>query len=331
MNQPNQPFKSLILTTEPSVDYELIDSGDGEKLERFGNVTLVRPDPQALWNKNSPENVWLNATARFVQDTRDSRWVFRDEATEKASKVSAGDDDWSIKIGALSFLLGFSSFKHTGIFPEQTPNWDWITETIRGANDRGGVAGDAASSSGKISVLNLFGYTGGATLAAASAGAEVCHVDASKVSIARAKKNAELSGLAQAPIRFILDDAMAFVKREARRGKKYDAIIMDPPAFGRGPDGEVWKIEKDLPKLIDACREILADQPLFVLINGYAAGYSPLAYLNILESLLPKTGSAGTTIKMETECGELTIRESMHGSSGGRLLSAGIFARSRRA
>ena len=314
---------SLILITEPSADYELIDSGDGEKLERFGDVTLVRPVPQALWSRQVGESVWSNATARFIQDTRDSCWVFRDGA-----KTDAAAADWSIKIGELSFLLGFSSFKHTGIFPEQAPNWNWIAETIRRASDRG-----AKKEATKISVLNLFGYTGGATLAAASAGAEVCHVDASKVSIARAKKNAELSGLADAPIRFILDDVMAFVKREVRRGKKYDGIIMDPPAFGRGPDGEVWKIEKDLPKLIAACREILTDQPLFVLINGYAAGYSPLAYRNILQSLLPRSAgkkSPALAAEMEIECGELTIRESTRDAASSRLLPAGIFARARR-
>jgi len=294
----------IILKTKSSQDYELIDSGDGEKLERFGNVVLVRPDPQAIWNKKVSAEKWLAANAKFVQNSKAGRWVF--DKNSPASPIK----DWSIKIGRINFTLGLSSFKHTGIFPEQSPNWDWIIETIKSANK-------------PSSVLNLFGYTGGASLAAALAGAEVCHVDSSKVSIARAKKNSEISGLVSAPIRFILDDALAFVEREARRGKHYDAIIMDPPAFGRGPDGEVWKIEKSLPKLIDACKKILSPQPLFVLINGYAAGYSPVAYANILSSLVPSK---------KIEFGELAIEESGSGSSealSGRLLPAGIFARMR--
>ena len=315
---------SIILKTEPSQDYELIDSGDGEKLERFGNVVLVRPDPQAIWNKKASEEKWSAATAKFVQSSKAGRWVFGQPKSDSADSIN----DWSIKIGQINFMLGLSSFKHTGIFPEQSPNWDWIIETIKSASANGA----------KISVLNLFGYTGGASLAAAMAGAEVCHVDGSKVSIARAKKNAEISGLSSAPIRFILDDALAFVEREARRGKYYDAIIMDPPAFGRGPDGEVWKIEKSLPKLMEACKKILSPNPLFVLINGYAAGYSPVAYVNILSSLISGSSISGDQSSDQAtaqssekiEFGELAIMESNKDSVAGRLLPAGIFARFRR-
>lgn len=311
--------KYLTLITNPSADYELLDSGDGEKLERFGNVILARPDPQALWSRRLPPNVWGRAAAHFLQNARTGRW-----------NINAGANlsDWTVKINNLNFLLELSSFKHTGIFPEQSSNWSWIMDVIRKENIARGA--NDGTNAAKVSVLNLFGYTGGATLAAASAGAEVCHVDASKVSIVRAKKNAALSGLSDAPIRFILDDALAFVKREARRGKKYDAIIMDPPSFGRGPKGEIWKVEKDLPELITACRKILADKPVFALINGYAAGYSPITYLNNLKLLIGadmgnsfnvRQGATGQ--KMSVEYGELAIKE----SGDGRLLPAGIFAR----
>lgn len=297
-----------ISITEPQADYELIDSGEEEKLERFGNVVLARPDPQALWKKSAPTAVWSRAHAKFVASGKSAKWV--------AGTVSGGStlpEEWNMSLGDFTFLLGLSSFKHTGIFPEHLENWTWIGETISAAH--------AKNPSHIVSVLNLFGYTGGATLAALKAGAEVCHVDGSKVSIARAKENARLSGLAEKPVRFILDDALAFVKREARRGKKYDAIIMDPPAFGRGAKGEVWKIERDLPVLMDACREIFAVDPVFVLLNGYAAGYSPIAYKNNIAPLVPAAARG------EIECGELTIRE----SHGKRLLPAGMFARWRRA
>ena len=210
---------------------------------------------------------------------------------------------WEIGLDDLHFSLKLSAFKHTGIFPEQEENWKWIKETIKNAGR-------------EVSVINLFGYTGGATLAAASAGAKVCHVDGSKVSINSARENTKLSNLDSKPIRWILDDAMAFVKREARRGITYDAIIMDPPAYGRGPKKELWQIEESLPEFIKECKKILSKKPLFVLINGYASGYSAIAYKNNLAELVsPHAG--------EIEAGELTIEE----SKTGRLLPAGIFAR----
>jgi len=281
-----------ILTTEPSADYELLDSGDGEKLERYGQVLLRRPDPQALWHMTAPD-IWHDAHGRFIREGRDGRWAFAKVAPEK----------WTIGLAGLRFCVRPTAFKHTGVFPEHAPNWDWM---------RGAIAGAGRP----VSVLNLFGYTGGASLACAQAGANVCHVDASKPAIGWAKDNAAASQLAGAPIRWILDDAKAFVERELRRGNRYDGIVMDPPAFGRGPEGDVWRIEEDFVPLVDRCKRLLVDRPLFFGINGYASGYSQLAYLYNLAEM---TGRHGGRL----ECGELAIRE----SRGGRLLPCGIFAR----
>ncbi|OGH88091.1 MAG: SAM-dependent methyltransferase [Candidatus Magasanikbacteria bacterium RIFOXYC2_FULL_42_28] len=278
------------LTTNPSADYELIDSGDGEKLERFGEYLLRRPDPQALWPKNLPERDWQNAHASFRRDGLKGDWIIKPGVPER----------WPIKLASLSFWIHPSSFKHTGLFPEQAPNWEWLQKIIKGAGR-------------PISVLNLFGYTGGASLAAASAGASVCHVDGSKVAIKWGRDNAELSGLAQKPIRWILDDAAKFVMRELKRGNKYDGIILDPPAFGHGPNKELWKIEDSLLPLLRDCRQIMSDKPLFFLLNGYASGYSALAYANNLRGLF-KTGNF--------EQGELTIAE-----KSDRPLPCGIYAR----
>lgn len=286
-------IKSLI--TKKSTDYELIDSGEAEKLERFGGFILRRPDPQALWNKNLESGVWDKFNARFVASGRSGSW----------KKGKDFPETWNIGLSGIKFLLSLSSFKHTGIFPEQSENWRWIEETVKKAG-------------GQISVLNLFGYTGGATLAAAKAGAAVCHVDGSKTSINRAAENAKLSGLDSKPIRWIVDDVLSFVKREFRRGNYYDAIIMDPPAYGHGPDREVWQIEKHLPELITECRKILSPDPIFVLMNGYASGYSAVAYKNNLSDLL---GNRPVSI----EHGELLIE-----GGNNRLLPSGIFARWRK-
>ena len=283
---------TTILSTEPSADYELIDSGDGEKLERYGKVLLRRPDPQALWRKADAAR-WKEAHGSFVREGRDGRWNFTKAVPEK----------WTIHFGGLAFHIRPTAFKHTGIFPEQAPNWDWMREVIRA---RGG----------EVSVLNLFGYTGGATLACAQAGARVCHVDASKASVGWARDNAQLSGLGEKPIRWILDDAKAFVGRELRRDQRYDAIVLDPPAFGRGPRGDVWQIEDDFVPLVEQCQMLLGPNPLFFAINGYASGYSQLAYLYNLKGLAEKFGG-------EIDSGELTIRE----SKSDRLLPCGIFAR----
>lgn len=280
-------------TTEPEKDYELLDSGEGEKLERFGDYILARPDPQALWKKKNPQK-WSEADATFIRTGTKASWNIKPGVPDR----------WQISLGGLSFYIRPTSFKHTGLFPEQAPNWQWIGETISNAV-RGGRT---------VSVLNLFGYTGGATLAAAKAGADVVHVDGSKVAIGWAKDNASISGLSEKPIRWILDDAREFVRRELKRGSKYDAIIMDPPSFGRGPNKETWNIEDDFLPLLDSCFNLLSDKPLFFLINGYASGYSPLAYKNSLDTLIATRGGS-------TDIGELSIKE-----ASGRLLPAGIFA-----
>ena len=293
-----------ILKTKPSAGYALVDSGAGEKLERFGVFTLARPDPQALWAKTSAEEIWQKAQGVFSREAVKDEKGKGDKAEKSAWKIKLGvPEKWQIDLGGLKFWIKPSSFKHVGVFPEQVGNWDWLRDTI-------------SNHDGKVSVLNLFGYTGGATLACAQAGAEVCHVDGSKTAITWAKENAGISELATKPIRWILDDAVAFVKREVKRGKKYDGIIMDPPVFGRGPDGEVWKIEENFLQLIELCKQIMTDKPLFFLINGYAAGYSAIAYENILKSLAKDWGG-------EIEVGELTIEE----EKTGRLLPAGIFGR----
>ena len=280
-----------ILVTKPSKDYELLDSGNGEKLERFGGFVLRRPDPQALWQKSSPSQ-WDQVHAEFVASGRTGNW----------KRIKEVPDSWTIEISGLKFLVSLLAFKHTGIFPEQSENWNWIDETIK-------------KTGRPVSVLNLFGYTGGATLAAAKAGAEVCHVDGSKVSVARASENAKISGLESKPVRWIIDDALSFVKREVRRGSKYDAIIMDPPSYGHGPKREVWKIEENLGELISECGKLLSDNPAFVLINGYAAGYSSVAYKNNVQDLVGNRGG-------EIEFGELALE-----TKEGRDLPAGIFAR----
>lgn len=280
----------LILTTKPSADYELLDSGDGEKLERFGTALLRRPDPQALWQKHLPESEWKKADATF-----ETKW----------KKERALPEDWKVNLNEKVFRLAVGSFKHVGVFPEQVENWSWIE--------------NATSKRAGAKVLNLFGYSGGATLAALRGGADVVHVDGSKVAIGNAKENVALSGLEGKSVRFMLDDALAFVEREIRRGNSYDGIVMDPPAFGRGPEGETWNIEESLPKLLKLLPKVLSANPLFVLINGYASGYSAIAYANCIATLEDEKVLQNGTL----EYGELSIEES--GSQ--RLLPAGIFAR----
>lgn len=286
--------ESKLSITQPSSEYELIDSGEGEKLERYGAYIISRPDPQALWSKQNPE-VWETAHARFEKSAKGGKWHTKQEPPK----------DWSITLAGLTMNVALSPFKHTGVFPEQSENWKWIHEKISGAVKAGR----------KISVINLFGYTGGATLAAAKAGADVCHVDGSKASIGVAKENAKLSGLDDKPIRWILDDVKVFVNREITRGKQYDVVIMDPPIFGHGPKKEVWKIEEDLPQLMKLVEKILSPDPLFILMNGYASGYSAIAYKNNLADIMKEKGGV-------LESGELAIEDRQ-----GRLLPAGIFAR----
>lgn len=297
---------SAILITKPSADYELLDSGEGEKLERFGTVRLSRPDPQALWSRQLPPAEWNKADAYFTRDAAGAEWSFRNDAAKKAAS-----DGWPISFGGLTMIVKPTAFKHTGLFPEQSVNWDWTRTTIEGAIKKGAK---------DIEVLNLFGYTGGASLACAQAGAKVVHIDSSKAAVTWARDNAEASGLADKPIRWIVEDARLFVEREIKRGRSYDAIIMDPPAFGHGVDNELWKIEEDLLPLIENCKKLLKPQPLFFLINGYSAGYSAIAYENILLPLAEKYGGS-------IEIGELAIEELSATKKPGRLLPAGICAR----
>jgi len=244
-------------------DYELLDCSDGEKLERWGQYILVRPDPQIIWKTPKNHPAWQNPAARYERSqSGGGRW-------------HRGDipDRWQVCYGDLTFNVNLMNFKHTGLFPEQAVNWDFISEKIRSAGR-------------EVSVLNLFAYTGGATLAAAAAGASVCHVDAARGMVGRAKENACASGLEEKPIRWIVDDCAKFVERETRRGRKYDALIMDPPSFGRGPSGEVWKLEDGLYDFLKLCSNVLSDYPLFVLINSYTTGLSPSTLTYLILSLL---------------------------------------------
>ena len=243
-------------------DYELLSCGGGEKLERWDNQILVRPDPQAIWQVERSA-LWKRANARYSRSqTGGGHW-------EKNSLPQS----WPIHYKELTFQVKPMNFKHTGLFPEQAVNWDFAMEAIRNA-DR------------PIRVLNLFAYTGGATVACAKAGASVCHVDAAKGMVAWAKDNARLSGLEDAPIRWIIDDCAKFVEREIRRGRKYDAIIMDPPSYGRGPTGEVWKLEENLYPFVELVSGVLSDKPLFIIMNTYTTGLAPSAVTYIMETVI---------------------------------------------
>ncbi|WP_040949348.1 class I SAM-dependent methyltransferase [Gorillibacterium massiliense] len=247
-------------------DYELIDTGGGEKLERWGGFVLRRPDPQIIWPIGEKRDVWQSANAHYHRSSSGGG--------EWEEKVKT-PDRWTIRYKELKFYIKPTSFKHTGLFPEQAVNWDWMMDKIRSAGR-------------PIKVLNLFAYTGGATAACSAAGAEVVHVDAAKGMVQWAKENAALSGLAERPIRYITDDVFKFVAREERRGNKYDAIIMDPPSYGRGPNGEMWKLETDLYRFVESCTAILTDNPLFFLINSYTTGISATVLTNILSMAISK-------------------------------------------
>ena len=262
-------------------DYECLDAGNGEKLERWGNIILRRPDPQAMW-ETKQDKTWANVAAHYHRSNQGGGyWDFKNKLPEY----------WTVKYKELTFKVTPTNFKHTGLFPEQATNWDFMMNKIRKANR-------------KITVLNLFAYTGAATMACAKAGAEVVQVDASKGMTAWAKENRDLCGLTKHNIRFIVDDCLKFVEREYRRGHKYDAIVMDPPSYGRGPNKEVWKFEKNIAILLEACLKILSDKPLFLLINSYTTGVSNIVLGNMLKTaMLPKypngqieTGEVGLPI-----------------------------------
>ena len=279
-------------------DYELIDTSGGERLERWDNIILIRPDPQIIWNTPRKNPLWREAHARYQRsNTGGGRW-------QEYQKVPSM---WKIRYGELTFQLKTMGFKHTGIFPEQAVNWDFAMKKIRAAGR-------------PIKVLNLFGYTGAASLACAKAGAQVCHVDASKGMVAWAKENAAASGLADRPVRWLVDDCMKFVQREQRRGNHYEGIIMDPPSYGRGPGGEVWKLEEQLYALVEMCIPIMSENPLFFLLNSYTTGLSPAVMEYLLGVLLQKrfggkvsSGEIGLPVTesgLVLPCGSTAIWES---------------------
>lgn len=246
-------------------DYRIEDTSCGEKLEVWNGVTLIRPDPQIIWKTPRKSELWEKADGHYHRSSAGGgSWEFLTSRPTKA---------WSVSYGNLKFNIKPTGFKHTGLFPEQAVNWDFMADKIRNANR-------------PISVLNLFAYTGGATLACAEAGASVCHVDASKGMVTWARENAELSGLTEKPVRWIVDDCEKFVAREIRRGRKYDAIVMDPPSYGRGTGGEVWKLEDSIYDLVKLCSEVLSDNPLFFLLNSYTAGLSPSVMAYILDDII---------------------------------------------
>ena len=259
-------------------DYEVIDTSSGEKLERWGGYTLVRPDPQVIWNTPKTDRRWKTYDGRYARSTTGGGQWSEKRLPER----------WQVKYGPLTFNVKPMNFKHTGIFPEQAVNRDFSMEQIKKAGR-------------PIQVLNLFAYTGGATLAAAAAGASVCHVDAAKGMVAWAKENARSSGLEDAPIRWIIDDCAKFVEREIKRGRRYDAIIMDPPSYGRGPSGEIWKLEKDLYPFLQLVTGVLSDDPLFVIINSYTTGLAPSVLGYMLDTLVTKKHGG------HTECQELGL------------------------
>ena len=276
-------------------DYELIDTGNGEKLERWGNYILRRPDPQAIWPLKEESGQWEKADAHYHRSlSGGGTWEFKRKMPER----------WTISYEGISFYIEPTGFKHTGLFPEQAVNWKWMINKIR-------------SASRPIKVLNLFAYTGGATVAAAYAGAEVCHVDAAKGMVQWARENLELSSIADRPVRFITDDVLKFVQREQRRGNYYDGIIMDPPSYGRGPRGEVWKIEDSLCGFVEECMGVLSPEPLFFLINSYTTGFSPTVVENILKLSVGKKFGGNIT------CGEVGLPV----TSSGLILPCGIYGR----
>lgn len=287
-----------MLTSPDWQDYELLDSGDSAKLERFGDYTFIRPEPQAMWTPALPQKHWEDAHAVFHGSGDDDeggnqRWEFRQRVPSR----------WQMRYRDLKFYVETTPFRHMGVFPEHASQWDWMTNQVRHSNR-------------PINALNLFGYTGLASLALAQAGASVTHVDASKKAIAWARENQTLAGLQDRPIRWLTEDALKYVRREQRRGTRYDAMVIDPPKFGRGPQGEIWKLAEALPELLSVCKSILSDYPLFIVLTTYAVRVSSYSLQHLLVQMTD--GRAGTI-----ELGEMGAQE----SSAGRILAIANFAR----
>lgn len=300
--------------------YKLLDSGNGERLEQFGDFILRRPDPGVLWKPVLGADEWGKADAVYVRggsaasldgsDAEKGKWQIKNAQLPEKWEMEYAAPGLSGAAGKIKFYAKLTPFKHTGVFPEQSANWDFMSAKILGAVKAGRIP----------QVLNLFGYTGIASVLAAKLGAQVTHVDASKPSVSWAKENMLLSGLPDDAIRWILDDALKFAKREVKRGKKYDAIIMDPPAFGRGSKGEVWKFNEDLPKLLDVAAQLLSDDFLFLIVNAYAVSVSAITLNNMLADLAAAGHSEFGQRKIDY--GELVLKQ-----GSGRMLSTGLFAR----
>jgi 23S rRNA (cytosine1962-C5)-methyltransferase len=295
MNKLSTAPQTHILIPSDWEDYALLDSGDGLKLERYGAYTFIRPEPQAVWKPFLDKRDWNTAHASFIPSREESggHWQFHRSI----------NPSWTMRYKDLHFIAQTTPGRHLGVFPEQASHWDWITEQIKTAGRT-------------VRVLNLFGYTGLASLAAARAGAMVTHVDASKKAVQWARQNQSLSGLDGSSIRWIVDDAVKYIEREIRRGVRYDGILLDPPKFGRGPKGEVWEFFDLFPRLIQACRDVFSPNPIFIVITAYAIRASALSLYNGLQEIVP--GAKGIA-----SCGELTIEE----NSGHRLISMAIYAR----
>ncbi len=287
-------------------DYEIIDMASGEKLERWGNITLIRPDPQIIWNDKTHPEMWKKADARYCRSNQGGgHWEYKKRLPES----------WQIKYKDLTFNIKPMGFKHTGLFPEQAVNWEWMIKKIKEEKKKTGRT---------IKVLNLFAYTGGATVACSYAGAEVVHIDSSKGMVSWAKENLVSSGLGNNPVRFMIDDVTKFVQREIRRGSKYDAIIMDPPSYGRGKNGEVWQFESGIFDLVELCTKVLSDKPLFFLINSYTTGISSKVLENILNINLKKIKNISSIVnKGKFSSGEIGLPM----KDSNLVLPCGIFCR----
>jgi 23S rRNA (cytosine1962-C5)-methyltransferase len=301
----------ILETYEKKWDFELLDTGDGFRLERWGEAILARPDPQIIWQKSLPQSEWQKADAIFVNRGKDTE--SEGERRGQWEIKNHLPDPWTINFNNLKFLLKLSPFKHTGLFAEQSAQWNWMMSRLQIKEPKSKT--DSDNLNPKFKILNLFGYTGGATMVLAKAGCFVTHVDASKPAITWANENHALNNLPADSARWILDDAVKFVKREVKRGTQYDGIIMDPPAFGHSPSGKTWKFNDDLPELLQLCVQLLSPKAKFLLINGYATNSSALALNNLLQDAMRERSG-------NIDCGELCLKQ-----TNGRTISTGIFAR----